>query len=152
MRPLMKNSLKKFLVNGHYDFHQGAHENPRIGSIEDWFIINAINNAHPIHLHLVLFQVTEILKLRYINNTNLPTTSTAYCAFYEMDFLLQAIVLSQNETVKTLLGLFVKEGQIDYASFCNFYKGGNIVIDGINYLWNDYYYGGIDVSTYSVNK
>jgi spore coat protein A len=48
----------KFLVNGHYDFHKGAAENPVIGSIEDWYIINTINLAHPIHVHLINFQVT----------------------------------------------------------------------------------------------
>jgi hypothetical protein len=58
MRPLIVTSNFKFLVNGHYDFHKGAAEDPIIGSTEDWYIINTINEAHPIHVHLINFQVT----------------------------------------------------------------------------------------------
>ncbi|QIB70796.1 multicopper oxidase domain-containing protein [Aminipila butyrica] len=32
-------------------------ETPRVGSTEDWFIINLLGGAHPIHLHLVPFQI-----------------------------------------------------------------------------------------------
>jgi hypothetical protein len=69
-----------------------------------------------------------------------------------MDFLLQAIIISQNETVKSLLALFITGGKIDYTNFCNFYKGGNIILNGVTYSWDNYYYGGIDVTTYDVNK
>lgn len=34
-----------------------ATETPRVGSTEDWFIINVLGGAHPIHLHLVPFQI-----------------------------------------------------------------------------------------------
>jgi hypothetical protein len=56
-----------------------------------------------------------------------------------MDFLLQAIVLSKFERVRNLLDLFVKEGQIDYKKFCEFYKIGKININETLYIWNDYY-------------
>lgn len=34
-------------------------ENPILGTTEDWIIVNPILNAHPIHLHLVQFQVVK---------------------------------------------------------------------------------------------
>jgi spore coat protein A len=34
-------------------------ENPKVGDIEVWNIINMTMDAHPIHLHLVHFQVIE---------------------------------------------------------------------------------------------
>lgn len=34
-----------------------AAETPFVGSTEDWYIINVLGGAHPIHLHLVPFQV-----------------------------------------------------------------------------------------------
>jgi hypothetical protein len=73
-----------------------------------------------------------------------------YCSFYEMDFLLQAMILSQNETVKSLLRNFVDEMQINYTYFCDFIKGNKSTINGKP--WEDYYYGGIDATTYNVNK
>jgi FtsP/CotA-like multicopper oxidase with cupredoxin domain len=54
----MVTTIFNFMVNGHHDFHQGAAENPTVGSMEDWYIINTINEGHPIHVHLIVFQVT----------------------------------------------------------------------------------------------
>ena len=34
-------------------------ENPELGSTEDWVIVNPTMNSHPIHLHLVQFQLVE---------------------------------------------------------------------------------------------
>lgn len=34
-----------------------ATETPRVGATEDWYIINVLGGAHPIHLHLVPFQI-----------------------------------------------------------------------------------------------
>jgi FtsP/CotA-like multicopper oxidase with cupredoxin domain len=34
-------------------------ENPKVGAVEDWEIYNFTADAHPIHLHLVRFQVLE---------------------------------------------------------------------------------------------
>lgn len=65
----MKTNPDRFLINGHLEFHKGAAEDPVIGTTEDWYIINTINEGHPIHFHLINFQVIEQIKLRYINNT-----------------------------------------------------------------------------------
>ncbi len=32
-------------------------ETPRVGSTEDWYLVNPTMDTHPIHLHLVMFQV-----------------------------------------------------------------------------------------------
>lgn len=32
-------------------------EAPRVGSTEDWFIVNVLGGSHPMHLHLVQFQI-----------------------------------------------------------------------------------------------
>ena len=34
-------------------------ENPRAGSVEIWRLINATGDAHPIHIHLVQFQILD---------------------------------------------------------------------------------------------
>jgi len=39
------------------DFPNGISEQPRVGSVELWEIINLTMDAHPIHTHLVQFQV-----------------------------------------------------------------------------------------------
>jgi FtsP/CotA-like multicopper oxidase with cupredoxin domain len=57
MRPLLSiNGI--MTINGRTDFHGGKSEDPTIGTVEDWYIINAMNLGHPIHFHLVNFQVT----------------------------------------------------------------------------------------------
>jgi spore coat protein A, manganese oxidase len=38
-------------------FDMGASDNPKIGTIEDWYFINTLFEAHPIHFHLINFQV-----------------------------------------------------------------------------------------------
>ncbi len=32
-------------------------ETPRVGATEDWYIVNLLGGAHPIHLHLIQFQI-----------------------------------------------------------------------------------------------
>jgi FtsP/CotA-like multicopper oxidase with cupredoxin domain len=39
--------------NSHYS------ENPQVGTIEDWVIVNPTMDAHPIHTHLVQFQLVQ---------------------------------------------------------------------------------------------
>jgi FtsP/CotA-like multicopper oxidase with cupredoxin domain len=36
-----------------------ASEKPQVGTTEDWTIVNPTMNSHPIHLHLVQFQLVE---------------------------------------------------------------------------------------------
>lgn len=44
------------MINGKH-FEEPATEDPRVGTIEVWQIINITADAHPIHLHLVQFQI-----------------------------------------------------------------------------------------------
>ncbi len=40
-------------------WHESISELPRVGSTEDWMIVDATADAHPIHVHLVQFQVVS---------------------------------------------------------------------------------------------
>lgn len=44
-------------VNGSIAWHMPTTENPALGATEEWEIYNATGDAHPIHLHLVNFEV-----------------------------------------------------------------------------------------------
>ena len=59
MRPLVRTTQFSFGINGHIDFHQGASENPMIGTVEDWYLINTMTSpqiGHPIHVHLIQYE------------------------------------------------------------------------------------------------
>jgi FtsP/CotA-like multicopper oxidase with cupredoxin domain len=82
MRPLI-DGAGKFTIHGRADFHSGKSENPKIGDIEDWFIINTYNGMpHPIHVHLINFQVVRQYDLRIFESK---------CSLYGMDFYAAAI-------------------------------------------------------------
>jgi FtsP/CotA-like multicopper oxidase with cupredoxin domain len=70
MRPLFFIGFKIFSIHGRTAFHQGWSENPIMGTIEDWFIINTIFFTHPIHIHLINFQVIREFDLRVIRTNN----------------------------------------------------------------------------------
>lgn len=79
MRPLLSLPRDgKFVINGHYMFDMGASDNPKIGTTEDWLFINTLVEAHPIHLHLVNFQLVQTYTLRMVQDE---------CSQYEVDFL-----------------------------------------------------------------
>ncbi len=63
--------------DGPLDWGHDSTENPKLGSTEVWNIVNVTQDAHPIHLHLVQFQVVGRLKLRD------ETYHDAYKAYYE---------------------------------------------------------------------
>jgi spore coat protein A, manganese oxidase len=48
----------KLLLNATY-WHQPITEKPVLGSTEIWTLINPTNDTHPIHLHLVRFQILD---------------------------------------------------------------------------------------------
>jgi FtsP/CotA-like multicopper oxidase with cupredoxin domain len=72
-------------INGRIDFHSGFSENPVIGSTEDWFLINAFPYGHPMHIHLINFQVIKVFRLLVLK------TATAACSYYEIDYVLEAL-------------------------------------------------------------
>ena len=47
-------------LNGRkYDDARGVQERPRLGTTEDWRLVNLTEDTHPIHLHLVQFQIVD---------------------------------------------------------------------------------------------
>ena len=47
-------------LNGRkFDDARGVQERPRLGTTEDWRLVNLTEDTHPIHLHLVQFQVMD---------------------------------------------------------------------------------------------
>ncbi|HST64373.1 MAG TPA: multicopper oxidase domain-containing protein, partial [Mycobacteriales bacterium] len=47
-------------LNGRkFDDARGVQERPRLGSTEDWRLINLTEDSHPIHVHLVQFQIMD---------------------------------------------------------------------------------------------
>jgi spore coat protein A len=47
-------------LNGRkFDDPRGVQERPRINSTEDWRLVNLTDDTHPIHLHLVQFQLVD---------------------------------------------------------------------------------------------
>jgi spore coat protein A len=47
-------------LNGRkFDDARGVQERPRLGATEDWRLVNLTEDTHPIHLHLVQFQVLD---------------------------------------------------------------------------------------------
>jgi spore coat protein A len=50
--------------DGVFHFHEPITENPMMDDVEVWEIFNASEDAHPIHLHLVQFQVIDRQKYR----------------------------------------------------------------------------------------
>ncbi|HEX7488063.1 MAG TPA: multicopper oxidase domain-containing protein, partial [Anaeromyxobacteraceae bacterium] len=48
----------ELLLNGLH-FHDPITEQPHVGAVEDWTIVNTTGDTHPMHLHLVAFEVLE---------------------------------------------------------------------------------------------
>ena len=47
-------------LNGRkFDDPRGVQEQPRVGTTEDWRLVNLTEDTHPIHLHLVQFQILD---------------------------------------------------------------------------------------------
>ena len=93
MRPLLfYNGGKKydfrFSINGHPTFHGGKSENPQIGTVEDWYFINLIWFApHPIHVHLINYQLVKEYSLKKVNEN---------ITYYHCDFFLEYAALNDS--------------------------------------------------------
>jgi len=57
-------------------YDMGESEDPEIGTIEDWYVINNLDENHPIHIHLINFQSIASYSLK---------RNAENCTFYEMD-------------------------------------------------------------------
>ncbi len=59
---LVQNPVK-MMLNGS-SWHDPVTENPTLNSTEIWSLINPTDDSHPIHLHLVRFQILDRRKIR----------------------------------------------------------------------------------------
>ena len=51
------NAMSMLLNNSHWDMP--VTENPKLDSVEIWSLANFTDDSHPIHLHLVRFQILD---------------------------------------------------------------------------------------------
>jgi len=67
------------LLNGAH-WHDPVTENPTLDTVEIWSLINVTDDAHPIHLHLVRFQIIDRRSFdlfSYLNDRQLRYTAAA---------------------------------------------------------------------------
>jgi len=65
-----------YFLNGR-SFHSEADEKPKLGTTEEWDIVNLTYEEHPIHLHLVQFQVLNREALK-VDDNGLPLYPEAW--------------------------------------------------------------------------
>jgi spore coat protein A, manganese oxidase len=71
--------LEPMLLNGAY-WHEPVTENPTLDTVEIWSLINLTDDSHPIHLHLVRFQILDRRPFdvfTYLNDRELRYTAAA---------------------------------------------------------------------------
>lgn len=56
-------------MEGAIPWHSPTTENPKLNSTEEWEIWNATGDAHPVHLHLVHFEVIGRQKIKWDSHT-----------------------------------------------------------------------------------
>jgi spore coat protein A, manganese oxidase len=101
---------KSLTIHGRVEFHAGQSENPTMGTIEDWYIINTMNFAHPIHIHLINFQIINVFDLKLFKSV------VATCPYYQLDFIAQAV---KNSTATDLqASVFFTNGSVNYTYLC----------------------------------
>lgn len=80
MRPLFSLPRDmRFMIGAHYMFEMGATDLPKIGTVDDFYLINNLWEAHPMHIHLVNHQAVRSYSLK-----QLP--SNPECTLYFIDF------------------------------------------------------------------
>lgn len=66
-----------YYMNGRM-FHDTADETPTLGTTEEWEIVNLTYEDHPMHLHLVQFQIVDRQPLKIDEETYLPVYAQAW--------------------------------------------------------------------------
>ena len=56
-------------MEGSIAWHSPTTENPALGSTEEWEIWNVTGDAHPVHLHLVHFEILRTAAIVWDSNT-----------------------------------------------------------------------------------
>ena len=89
-------------MEGSIAWHSATTENPALGSTEEWVIWNVTGDAHPVHLHLVHFEVLGREEIIWDSATNEedrvldPTGETAPVPNYDGTYLVLQDVLQHN--------------------------------------------------------
>ena len=126
---MIDGSPTQFKLNGHIEFGKGRTENPEIGTTEDWWLINHSGGVeHPIHVHLINFQVMDYVPLRRIDSCDL------YLAEFYMQALSNHSVVGQDNftLLNDYFNLDEAQGGVRstrYVEFCKFYGGAGIQSD-----------------------
>lgn len=55
-----------FTINLHHNMEKGGVSVSQIGTVEDWYLLNMAQEVHPIHLHLVNFQIVQRYSLKTV--------------------------------------------------------------------------------------
>lgn len=63
------NAKTETTINGSLAWFEPITENPGVGDVEIWEVYNATEDAHPIHLHLVSFQILDRTPFDAVVNT-----------------------------------------------------------------------------------
>lgn len=110
-----------FNIGMHYMFGMGASENSKIGTIEDFWISNNLWEGHPLHFHLVNFQVVKSYSLKKIEGPDVDQECTLYILDY---FRISGLARFQGKTndqlCSELWGLTVDEAKAIYEQLSNF--------------------------------
>jgi FtsP/CotA-like multicopper oxidase with cupredoxin domain len=56
-------------MEGSIAWHSPTTENPNEGDVEQWEVYNVTGDAHPVHLHLVHFEIIERREIQWDSNT-----------------------------------------------------------------------------------
>ena len=97
-------------------FDQGKSENPQIGTVEDWFLINVDNFVvHPFHFHLINYQIVRDYYLK-----TYKTPNDHECAYYEIDFFMKYANKTQCFTKEIKQLLDGERNQDFYDQMCDF--------------------------------
>jgi hypothetical protein len=130
-RALIGDPFGTFSINAHPIFEMSSPEDPIIGSIEDWHIINTMSwfaIPHPIHIHLINFQIMSVYNMIQLRQTKAdvfltnPFAGIPNCTLYAVDFF--GINVNDPEVC-------MKTYPRDYTSYVNLYDetDPNSVID-----------------------
>ena len=96
--PVAPNDPKNNVyIGGTMPWHQPISENPELGSTEIWEIYNATEDAHPIHVHLVHF---DILDRSDFTATKVSQAVIQHNGSVAKGFHLENIAITPNTTTE----------------------------------------------------
>ena len=89
-------NMKGDTVTGTQPWHMPITENPQLGATEIWEIYNTTEDAHPIHVHLVHF---DIIERAPFSGDVIPQPVTQHDGSQAQGFRLENIVVDEEDAV-----------------------------------------------------